>query len=155
MPSTPWLPGREPPTSVWWTMLTTKPISAFSWKAGWVTKKSGKWPEPSSGSLGRLAWPGRGVGPGGAAAPWRPPRARDDLGDEGRRPPEEVDEAGPVAHQAASIDELADGVDRRHPVLRRDIDDLLTIDVGDAVAHHDDGAHPFALGPGEERVEII
>jgi hypothetical protein len=67
MPSTPWLPGREPPTSVWWTMLTAKPIRWLSWKAGWVMKKSGKWPEPSSGSFSNIASPGRSVSTGCAA----------------------------------------------------------------------------------------
>jgi hypothetical protein len=52
-------------------MLTAKPTSVPSWNAGCVMKKSGKWPEPSSGSLSRMASPGRRVSTGWAASALR------------------------------------------------------------------------------------
>src|SRR6266850_5464522 len=49
-------------------MLTAKPISSPRWNAGCVMKKSGRWPEPSSGSFRRIASPGRSVSTGCAAS---------------------------------------------------------------------------------------
>ena len=59
-PSTAWLPGRIPPTSVWCRMLAAKPISPppFGSNAGWIMKKSGKWPEPRNGLLKSTTSPG-------------------------------------------------------------------------------------------------
>src|SRR5262249_23730485 len=66
MPSTAWLPGREPPTSVWWTRLTPNPTSSPCQKQGWATRKSGKWPDPSWGSLSSRVSPDLSVGAGKA-----------------------------------------------------------------------------------------
>ncbi len=45
------VPGTRPPTSAWCAMLTPKPISRPSAKAGLTTKMSGVWLAPSNGSL--------------------------------------------------------------------------------------------------------